>query len=136
VKLKLDENLSRHLKPVLLLLGHDTETAADEGLLSRPDSEVGRGAREAGRILLTLDLEFGDLRKYPPGGHPGIVLFRPRDLGPLSVNRFVERFVRDTNLEELAGCLTIVEPSRVRIRRPPIDFEGERWKETDDQRTA
>jgi predicted nuclease of predicted toxin-antitoxin system len=129
VKLKLDENLSRHLKPVLLLLGHDTETADDEGMLSRPDTEVGRAAREAGRILLTLDLEFGDLRKYPPGGHPGIVLFRPRDFGPLSVNRFVERFVRDTNLEELAGCLAIVEPFRVRIRRPPINFEEEGWKE-------
>jgi hypothetical protein len=34
MKLKLDENLSRHLKPVLIGLGHDVLTAADENLLS------------------------------------------------------------------------------------------------------
>ena len=129
VKLKLDKNLSRHLKPVLLQLGHDTETAAEEGLLSGPDVEVGLAAKRAGRILLTLDLEFGDLRKFPPGSHPGVVLFRPRSFGPLSVNAFVERFARDTNLEDLAGCRIIVEPGRVRIRRPPIDLATEGWKE-------
>ena len=37
MKLKLDENLSRHLKPILIELGHDVLTAADENLLSRPD---------------------------------------------------------------------------------------------------
>jgi len=129
VKLKLDENLSRHLKSILLRLGHDTETVAEEGLLSRPDIEIGLAAKSAGRVLLTLDLEFGDLRRFPPGSHPGIVLFRPRSFGPLRVNDFVEQFVRETNLEELARCLTIVEPSRVRIRRPPIDQDAEQWKD-------
>ena len=39
MKLKLDENLSRHLKPALALLEHDVLTAADEGLLSQSDSQ-------------------------------------------------------------------------------------------------
>jgi hypothetical protein len=30
MKLKLDENISRHLKPVLIGLGHDVLTAANE----------------------------------------------------------------------------------------------------------
>ncbi|HXX34614.1 MAG TPA: DUF5615 family PIN-like protein [Thermodesulfobacteriota bacterium] len=50
MKLKLDENLSRHLKPLLTKLGHDVLTAA---------------ALREKRMLLTLDLEFADLRKYP-----------------------------------------------------------------------
>jgi hypothetical protein len=33
MRLKLDENLSRHLKRALVSLGHDVETAADEDLL-------------------------------------------------------------------------------------------------------
>ncbi len=118
VKLKLDENLSRHLKPILRQFGHDTETVADQGLLSRSDVEVGLAAKGTGRISLTLDLEFGDLRRFPPGSHPGIVLFRPRNFGPLAVNNFVERFVKETDLEELSGCLTVVEAFRVRVRRP------------------
>lgn len=125
--IKLDENLSRHLKSALLQCGYGTETVADEGLLSKSDIEIGLAAKNSGRMPLTLDLEFGDLRKYPPGSHPGIVLFRPRSFGPLAVSKFVERFVKETNLEELAGCLTIVEPHRVRIRRPPVDRLVEGW---------
>jgi predicted nuclease of predicted toxin-antitoxin system len=118
MKLKLDENLSRHLKPVLISLGHDVLTAADEDLLSRPDVEVAACAAREGRILLSLDVEFADLRKHPPGSHPGSILFRPVSLGPLSVNHFVERFVRSTNLSELSGCVAVVEPQGVRVRCP------------------
>jgi predicted nuclease of predicted toxin-antitoxin system len=89
MKLKLDENLSRHLKPVLTALGHDVLTTADENLLSRPDTEVARTAINEKRMLLTLDVAFADLRQYPPGSHSGIILFRPFSLSPLSVNRFV-----------------------------------------------
>jgi predicted nuclease of predicted toxin-antitoxin system len=129
MKLKLDENLSRHLKPMLTLLEHNVLTAADEGLLSQSDVVVARASMAEGRMLLTLDLEFGDLRKHPPGNHPGIVLFRPRSYGPLSVNRFVEEFIRETDLSELEGCVVLVEPKRVRVRRPPLDTSGKEWEE-------
>jgi predicted nuclease of predicted toxin-antitoxin system len=118
MKLKLDENLSRHLKPILTALGHDVLTAADENLLSRPDTEVASAAFSEGRILLTLDVEFADLRKYPPGSHPGIILFRPLSMGPLSVNRLVGDFVRSTDLNRLAGCVAVVDPAQVRVRSP------------------
>jgi predicted nuclease of predicted toxin-antitoxin system len=108
----------RHLKPMLTGLGHDVLTAADENLLSRPDIEVAASASREGRILLSLDIEFADLRKYPPGSHPGIVLFRPASLGPLSVNRFVERFARSTDLSALSGCVAVVEPRGIRVRQP------------------
>lgn len=67
--------------------------------------------------------------KYPPGSHPGIILFRPRSFGPLAVNRFVEEFVRDTKLQLLARCVVVVEPSRVRVRRPPLETDSGEWKE-------
>jgi len=102
VKIKLDENLSRYLKDLLQAEGYNVETALDEGLKGRPDVEVGATARNEGRILFTLDVEFADLRKYPPGSHPGVILFRPRTMGPLTVNNFVLEFVRSTDLSELA----------------------------------
>jgi predicted nuclease of predicted toxin-antitoxin system len=118
MKLKLDENLSRHLKPVLAGLGHDVLTAADENFLSRPDIEIARAAKHEKRMLLTLDIEFADLRKNPPGSHPGVILFRPLSLSPLSVNSFVADFIRRTDLEKLAGCIAVVDPVHVRIRSP------------------
>ena len=38
-------------------------TVADENLLSRPDTEIARAAKDENRVLLTLDIEFADLRK-------------------------------------------------------------------------
>ncbi len=121
LKLKLDENLSRHLKHDPGMLQHDVVTVADEGLLSKSDPEIAAAAKTEGRILLTLDLEFADLRKYPPGSHPGIILFRPVSFGPLAVNRFVEGFVQNTDLQPLVGCVVVVDPSRVRVRRPSTE---------------
>lgn len=118
-KLKLDENLSVLLKGTLSRMGYDVRTAGEEELLGRPDTEIAAAARREERVLLTLDLEFGDLRKHPPGKHPGIVLFRPRSLGPLTVNRFIEGFLQSANLEDFPGCIIIVDPSKVRVRRPP-----------------
>ena len=118
VKLKLDENLSRHLRSLLEMLGHDVLTVADEGLLSRPDPVIAAAARAEGRILLTLDVEFADLRKYPPGDHSGIILFRPRSFGPLATIDMVRGFVASTDMASLAGCVVVVEPGRMRIRRP------------------
>jgi predicted nuclease of predicted toxin-antitoxin system len=118
MRLKLDENLSRHLKPELIELGHDVLTAADEDLLSRPDTEIALAAKHEHRMLLTLDIEFADLRKYPPGSHPGVILFRPLSLSPLSVNAFISDFIRRTDLGKLAACIAVVDPVHVRIRSP------------------
>jgi predicted nuclease of predicted toxin-antitoxin system len=118
MKLKLDENLSRHLKRILSALQHDLSTAEEEGLLSKPDSVVAAVAKSEGRVLLTLDLEFGNLTKYPPGEHPGIILFRPKSSGPLTVNKFIEEFFRQTEVESLRGCLVVVDPNRTRVRWP------------------
>lgn len=120
MKLKLDENLSGLLKPRLEILGHDVMTVADEGLLSQPDPVIGKAAREEGRVLLTLDVEFADLRKYPAGEHPGIILFRPERFGPLEVNEFIHDFIKEADLEALSGCVVIVDPKKVRVRRPSL----------------
>jgi predicted nuclease of predicted toxin-antitoxin system len=58
--------------------GQDVQTTVNEGLTGRSDIEVADAASAEQRILFTLDLEFADLRKYPPGSHPGVILFRPR----------------------------------------------------------
>ena len=118
MKIKLDENISRHLKPILNQKGHETVTAEDEGLLGKDDVEVGKAAKTEGRMLFTLDLEFANLHKFPPGSHPGVVLFRPQSMGPLAVSNFVTRFIEETDLASLSGCLVIVDPMWIRIRRP------------------
>ncbi len=97
MKLKLDENISRHLKNRLEQQGYDVMTVADEGLLSQPDTMIAKAVKEEERFLLTLDVEFADLRKYSPGSHPGIILFRPQSFGPSVVNQFIESFMKEVD---------------------------------------
>jgi hypothetical protein len=67
---------------------------------------------------MTLDVEFADLRKYPPGSHPGVILFRPLSLSPLPVNDFITDFVRPADLDKLAACVAVADPVHVRVRYP------------------
>jgi predicted nuclease of predicted toxin-antitoxin system len=102
----------------LIGLGHDVLTAADENLLSHPDTEIAQAAKDEQRMLMTLDIEFADLRKYPPGAHPGVILFRPLSLSSLSANTFIADFVCRTDLDKLDACVAVVDPVYVRVRYP------------------
>lgn len=124
-----DENLPQLLAPVLAGLGHDLCTTAEEGLLGKRDEDVGAAAAQESRMVFSLDLDFADLRKFPPGPHPGIVVFRPRSMGPFAVRDFVLAFASGTDLSHLASCVAIVEPGRVRVRRPPLDTDGPEWRD-------
>lgn len=119
VRLKLDEGLSNRLKPTLQELGHDVDTVIDEGLKSEADTVVADTARQNDRMLFTLDkgLVNFNLEQYAPGKHPGIVVFRLKSFGRGTVTRFVEDFVRSQDLDKFIGCVAIVEPGKVRIRR-------------------
>ena len=116
MRIKLDEGLSYRLKPTLHKLGHDVDTVVDEGLKSEEDAAIVDIACQTHRMLFTLDRGLGDLRQYAPGEHPGVVVFRLHSSGPMAMSRFVEDFVCTQDLDKLAGCVTIVEPGKVRIK--------------------
>ena len=75
-------------------------------------------ATEEGRLLLTLDRGIGDLRRYPPGDHAGILVLRPAAQDPDSILSLIERLMRIHPLDDLRSCVIVVEPQRMRIRRP------------------
>lgn len=117
MKIKLDHNLSRHLRAMLASLGHDVDTAFDEGLARSTDQEVLHEASVQDRILFTLDTDFLNLKIYPPKRHSGVVVFRPKRQGALAVTRMVKAFVRSADLKKYRKRTAIVERTRVRIFR-------------------
>lgn len=134
MRLKLDENMPLELKDRLVSHGHDAHTAKDEGLLSQPDGVIAEAARHEDRLLLTLDLDFADNRKFPPGRHPGIVVFRPQRFDVPGICAMVLRFIEGPDSAVMGGAIAIVEPARTRVRRPspeddPRHGPPEAWKE-------
>jgi len=117
MKIKLDHNLSRHLRDTLEKFGHDVDTAFDEGLAGATDKEILREASTHARILFTLDTDFLNLKIYPPGNHGGVVVFRPTRQGALAISHMVEAFVRSADLRKYRKRTAIVERTRIRIFR-------------------
>jgi len=93
MRIKIDENISP-LKPLLIREGYEAATAGEQGLLGKTDVEVGAVAKAEG-MLLFIGSRIRRPQKFPPGSHPGVVLFRPQGLGPISVNRFILNFCQD-----------------------------------------
>lgn len=115
MKIKLDHNLSRHLRDTLERFGHDVDTAFDEGLAGATDREVLHEASNESRILFTLDTDFLNLKTYPPSTHSGVVVFRPTRQGALAVRKIVEAFVRSADLAKYRERTAVVERTRIRI---------------------
>ena len=72
MRFKLDENLPLQLKRLFTESGHDAATVLDEGMGGATDAEVTRVCTAEERVLVTQDLDFADIRAYPPGEYPGI----------------------------------------------------------------
>lgn len=115
MKLKLDQNLSQQLRHDLTNLGHTVDTVVDEGLSGVDDRVVLKAATSQDRILLTLDKDFLDWKKYPLGSHSGVIVFRPPRQGAHAVAQFVIAFVRSNDLRQFHRQTTIVERTRARI---------------------
>ncbi len=115
-KLKLDENLPASLQGRLVALGFDVDTARQEGLNGKPDSSVLSAAAAEGRIIVTQDLDFADLRRADVAASAGVIIVRLAD--PES-SRLIERIVRalqSEHVHEWPERLVVITDDRVRTR--------------------
>lgn len=71
---KLDENLSKLHVAFLRERGYEADRVHDQGLSGASDETVWSRVVAEGRFLITLDLDFSDIRRFVPGSHPGILL--------------------------------------------------------------
>jgi predicted nuclease of predicted toxin-antitoxin system len=118
VKFKLDENLPVSSAAILTSTGHDVDTVIEEGLTGAPDPDVVGAATTAGRILISLDRGLGDIRAYPPGSHAGIVVLRLTDQSAAAATKAVSDLTTLTDLDSLAGAVTVLQHGLLRIRHP------------------
>jgi predicted nuclease of predicted toxin-antitoxin system len=73
VKIKLDENLPDDLAVLLRAAEYDVSAVTEEGLAGYDDPPVLEAATAEDRVLVSFDLGFADIRRYPQGTHAGIV---------------------------------------------------------------
>lgn len=112
MKLKLDENVHTDVAPALRALGHDVLTVHDQHLAGHPDADIARAVHQEQRVLVTFDLDFADIRRYPPTWFAGIVVLR---LGAPTAHHQIAALTRFfAEFSDIPGHLWIVEDNRAR----------------------
>ena len=98
--------------------GHDVEPLVREGLAGANDDAVYNACRREERTLVTLDLDFSNPLRFPPGVTEGIVVVRPpRNVLPM-IRSTLASALPDLRSRSLKGRLWIVEPGRIRVYDP------------------
>ena len=118
MKLKLDENLPSRLVSALYELGHEADTVPQERLTGRSDAEIWRATQDAGRFLVTQDMDFSDVRRFQPGTHHGVLLVRLREPGRNALFQRVCGVFRTEDAGSWHGCFVVVTEHKLRVRRP------------------
>ena len=112
-----DECVPAELVARLRADGHAVEAAGDANP-GAPDDDVLARAAGSGRVLVTVDKDFGELVYRLGRAHAGVVLLRLAGLSPDERVEIVSAVFRDRTAD-LPGNFTVVEPDSVRVRRPP-----------------
>jgi predicted nuclease of predicted toxin-antitoxin system len=115
-RFKLDENLPRDAIALFRNAGHDVVTVLDERLGGHTDPDVFDACQAESRILVTYDLDFADIRQYPPSGHAGVWILRPSSQSIQNALSLLQGALRLIDSETVANRLWILEPDNVRIR--------------------
>lgn len=100
--------------------GHEATHLRDENLIRLPDGDILEKAKREGRVVLTFDLDFGDLLAAGVQTLPSVIIFRLRNQTPTVVTPKLLEVLSACRDELASGAVVIVEDARFRLRRLPI----------------
>ncbi len=120
MKIIIDMNLSPDWVQSLAAAGHH---AVHWSTLGRPNESDARILEQAAResaVVLTADLDFGDLLAASGAAGPSVVILRSPDKSPAAAAVAVLNFLRIYESELHAGALVSVDVQRGRVRLLPL----------------
>ena len=116
MKFKLDENLGARTADLFARAGHDVQTVSQERLNGVDDNRLFATCASEGRCLITLDLDFAEILRFPPSKGAGIAILRvPRAASLNLLTELVQNLLSGIERESITGRLWIVEVGRIRI---------------------
>src|ERR671918_2650030 len=114
-----DQSADFRLIPHLQTLGHDVQAISRDYPHGLADEHVLAIARQAQRILLVADRDFGELIYQQGLAHAGVIFFRlPGAPLPTKIDRLNRVLSEYTEALE-RGAFLVVTPSRIRIAGHP-----------------
>jgi predicted nuclease of predicted toxin-antitoxin system len=116
MRFKVDENLPVEAADLLRMNGHDALTVFEQSMRGHPDADVAAVCKAEKRALITLDVDFAEIRAYAPEDYSGILVLRARLQDKATVLDLISRTLPLLATEPLEGHLWIVDEGSIRIR--------------------
>jgi predicted nuclease of predicted toxin-antitoxin system len=120
VKFLADMGVSMTTMGALRGAGEEAVHLREEGLMTLPDDQILEKALKEQRVILTFDLDFGELLAAGGGRAPSVVLFRMRNQTPAAVTPRLFRVLETCRSALETGAIVIVEDEGFRVRPLPI----------------
>jgi len=118
MKFKLDENFGTRTQQIFRTSGHDVLTVRDQQLQGCADQRLLEVCRSERRCLVTLDLDFSDVLRFPPQEAHGIVVIRvPHNPTLPLLELLIRQFIKSLETMTVEKKLWIVESGRIRIHQ-------------------
>jgi predicted nuclease of predicted toxin-antitoxin system len=105
--------------------GHDAVHLRDEGLHRLPNGDIFGKAISEGRIILTFDLDFGEIAAASKERPAQVIVFRLRNTRAAHVINRLAAVLAESIAVLGRGVVISVEESRHRIRYLPIGSTNE-----------
>jgi predicted nuclease of predicted toxin-antitoxin system len=114
-KFLLDADMPRSSAEAIRSLGFDVEDVRDLGMRYAKDQEIIDFALKTGKVVITRDLDYGEILRYPQ--HPGAIILRlPTGFVAKEVNEALLDFLSSAKNDLLQNAIIIVELGRYRRR--------------------
>jgi len=105
--------------------GHDAKHLREEGLHRIPNGEIFGKAISENRVIITFDLDFGEIVALSKGQKASILLLRLHNTRTSHVINRLATVLSDATDALEKGAVIVVEESRHRVRYlPPHRIEG------------
>jgi predicted nuclease of predicted toxin-antitoxin system len=100
--------------------GHEATHLSEIGLERAADAEILDKAHAEQAIVLTHDLDFGELMAASGALLPSVIIFRLPDMRPANVTRHLLAIIAQHSAALEQGAILSVSERRVRVRRLPV----------------
>jgi predicted nuclease of predicted toxin-antitoxin system len=100
--------------------GHDAKHLRDEGLHRIPNGEIFVKAIAENRVIVTFDLDFGEIVALSLAQKASVILFRLHNTRTSHLIKRLATVLADTAEALEQGAVVVVEESRHRIRYLPL----------------